>query len=1045
MAKKRDASLGSEWHKWDLHLHAPLTKSNDQFKVNEGTDIWKTFCDLLESSDVQVFGITDYFSADAYFTTLEKYSALYPNSTKLLIPNVEVRTSYVVNSAQEEVNLHILFNPAIPKLEQQIKKFLGSLNTNKTGAGNVKIKVSDLNTKQDFEEATTTREFIDIALKDIFGDKVDMTDFALVVTAANNDGIRAVRGKKRKTTITDELDKFSQAFFGSSVNTEHFLDVNRLEGNDLIEAKPVFSGCDAHSFEDLSDWLGKQVLKDGEMIKQSTWIKAEIDFEGLRYALFEPSERVFIGEEPGVLERVRSNKTKYIKKLHINQVSGYDGKHGIWFESEEVEFNPELVAIIGNKGNGKSAITDIIGLLGNSHNQKYTGTAGKSEELFSFLNRNKFLKGNYASNFTGGLHWYAGAPDCKGLDSDTDVNLPEKVEYLPQRYLEKICANIEDDEFRGKLNEVIFGYVEDKDRYEQTTLDGLIEYLSSQTAADIGVIKGLLHKENEKVVDVESRLTSDHKQKIDEKKQIRQSEFDAHVVIKPVEVPKPTTATSEVDNAKIASLETQIIALATSISELKAEQLIASKKVTDFSQIKQIIIRQIDAVINLKATYVSQLTAEGIAFDDIVSATFDSSKIDTLIRDNETRLKEIEKQLLTANQIDALELSDADKLVSQQVSRVYKKALLENEKQSIVNRLDLPNQLYQSYLNNLLKWQTQLNSITGSIGQPSVDTLNWCVQELSAINSIYPAELATVKAERKRVAKELFKKKITLISFYESVKKSIDDEIGKYSTELGDYDITIEASLRIDKVFSDEFFRFINQSVKGSFYGTDDGKGLLKSVTDNIIDWQDEGMIEVFLDTMIDHIDFDRRSCTTETGIPRGIHKQMKQGKSPVDFYDYLFGFDYLQTKYDLMVDGKDLSELSPGERGGLLLIFYLMLDRRDIPLVIDQPEDNLDNKSVYEILVTFLKKAKKRRQIIMVTHNPNLAVVADAEQIIHVSIDKKNKNSFDFFSGAIENPEINGRVVDILEGTLPAFDNRKLKYKRHVLVTKTQIPSQDQ
>jgi ABC-type lipoprotein export system ATPase subunit len=90
-----------------------------------------------------------------------------------------------------------------------------------------------------------------------------------------------------------------------------------------------------------------------------------------------------------------------------------------------------------------------------------------------------------------------------------------------------------------------------------------------------------------------------------------------------------------------------------------------------------------------------------------------------------------------------------------------------------------------------------------------------------------------------------------------------------------------------------------------------------------------------------------------------------------------------LRPKYELKVDEKDLSELSPGERGGLLLVFYLMLDRRDIPLIIDQPEDNLDNKSVYEILVKFLMKAKKRRQIIIVTHNPNLAVVADAGQII--------------------------------------------------------------
>jgi len=84
------------------------------------------------------------------------------------------------------------------------------------------------------------------------------------------------------------------------------------------------------------------------------------------------------------------------------------------------------------------------------------------------------------------------------------------------------------------------------------------------------------------------------------------------------------------------------------------------------------------------------------------------------------------------------------------------------------------------------------------------------------------------------------------------------------------------------------------------------------------------------------------------------------------------------------------------------------MLDRRDMPLSVDQPEDNFDNKSVYEILVKFLKRAKKRRQIVIVTHDPNLAVVADSEQIIHVTIDRKNQNDFDYFVGSIENPQIN-------------------------------------
>jgi hypothetical protein len=66
---------------------------------------------------------------------------------------------------------------------------------------------------------------------------------------------------------------------------------------------------------------------------------------------------------------------------------------------------------------------------------------------------------------------------------------------------------------------------------------------------------------------------------------------------------------------------------------------------------------------------------------------------------------------------------------------------------------------------------------------------------------------------------------------------------------------------------------------------------------------------------------------------------------------------------------------------------------------------------------------------LIIVTHNPNLAIVGDAEQIIYVQIDKKNYNKFLFESGAIENPIINKHASDILEGTIKAFDIRRLKY----------------
>ena len=168
------------------------------------------------------------------------------------------------------------------------------------------------------------------------------------------------------------------------------------------------------------------------------------------------------------------------------------------------------------------------------------------------------------------------------------------------------------------------------------------------------------------------------------------------------------------------------------------------------------------------------------------------------------------------------------------------------------------------------------------------------------------------------------------------------------------------------------------------------------------------------------------------TNDKRPLKQQFKDGKQLVDFYIELFGLKYLKVEYDILFDNKNVKQLSPGERGALLIIFYLLIDKGDIPLIIDQPEDNLDNESVFEYLVPYIKQAKQRRQIIIVTHNPNIAVVADAEQVIYTELDKANGNQIKYITGAIEDKEINKQIVKVLEGTMPAFDNRTVKYYRN-------------
>lgn len=1034
MTTKPPSSIGSVWRKWDLHIHPPTTKLNDQYVASEGQDIWDEFCQKLEESDVQVFGITDYFSADGYFTLIEKFKTKYPDSKKVFFANIEFRLEDK-NKENDHINIHVILDNEVTK--EEVEKFLSGIELRNVNTDGSKSKcVSTDLARIGYDKAILIQDAIVNSLQKTFGTR---EVFLLCGVANGYGGIRPPQHEGRHTEYAKTIDDICPIFLGRADDRDFFLG-NRYDSS---IPKPVICGCDAHSFTDIENSLGKRLTKtstEGKSLieRDITWVKADLTFEGLKQTIYEPAERVFIGEEPDIEGRVRSNQTKYIKSIHIDQVTGYDGKHGVWFKSEKIDLNPELVAIIGNKGSGKSAVTDIIGLFGNSHNQKYDGANGRSEELFSFLNKEKFLKGRCASNFSGQLHWHAGEPDGKSLDGETDETLPEKVEYLPQKYLEKICSNIEDDEFRSKLNEVIFGYVEDKDRFGNTTLDDLITYLTGQTEEDIKLAKDSLHEANKKVITTEQKLTPDYKKSIEEKKKNREEEVETHNKLKPAEVLKPVQeggSTGTAGVTEITPIEAELAILGTSVSALKTEQTGTSKKVQDFGQIKQAISRQVDNLTALKTKYREQLDTAGIKVDEVVTISFGSKKIDDFIKTNEDRLVEINDLLKTETEIEALGLSEADKKSALDKSLVCKQAQLEKQRKEIVDRLDKPNQEYQAYLKESVKWQVRYKELVGENIAPAMDTLNWFTQELVAVASTYPAELNVAKEERKNTAKELFKKKVILSSFYNSVKKSIDGEIEKYGDELGDYDISIEASLRFDKTFYDEFFRFINQGVKGSFHGTEDGRGLLKRLVEDVTDWQEEEVVLAFLESVTSHIDTDKRTTLTDgEDKVRGVFKQMKQGKEPVDLYDYIFGFNYLETKYDLKVDGKDLSELSPGERGGLLLIFYLMLDRRDIPLVIDQPEDNLDNKSVYEILVTFLKKAKKRRQIIMVTHNPNLAVVADAEQIIRVSIDKKNKNDFDFYSGSIENPEINKCVVDILEGTLPAFDNRKLKYRKQTV-----------
>lgn len=135
----------------------------------------------------------------------------------------------------------------------------------------------------------------------------------------------------------------------------------------------------------------------------------------------------------------------------------------------------------------------------------------------------------------------------------------------------------------------------------------------------------------------------------------------------------------------------------------------------------------------------------------------------------------------------------------------------------------------------------------------------------------------------------------------------------------------------------------------------------------------------------------------------------------------------WLEVRFGLTGNNRQLSELSPGQRGLVLALFYLVVDLRATPLLLDQPEENLDNETIASKLVPAIHEAAGRRQTIIVTHNANLAIVGDADQIIHC---RMSNEEFSVSSGCIAELDIAKFALDVLEGTKPAFDNRRHKYE---------------
>lgn len=1002
--KKNLFERGAEWRRWDLHVHTPESQLANSF-----TGVaWDDYVDALERAanhhQVAVIGITDYMTIDGYeiLRTRQKDASNPRLESVLLIPNIEFRCLPQTKEGQA-LNIHLLVNVNEDDHIEKIKRSLRNLKVTYKNQPYGCIKEELI----DFAKAQNPALSDDAAYKfgieqfkpshtDIFAwlDADGWLKANSVVGVANGkDGISGLPLDSFAAIRDELLSRSDFVFSGNPTDRLHYLGLKPSMPADEIRRqynslKPCFHGSDAHAVDKLFE----------PDLKRYCWVKADPTFLGLLQTIKEPVERTYIGEMPPKLGEVAGQRTFFFDRIEIQKNEGsLIGEN--WLDKVSVPLNSDLVAIIGNKGSGKSALADVIALLGNS----------KSGSKFSFLQKNRFRgkSGDPAKQFTGVVSWLSGVTNTRNLNSDPDEGSIELVRYIPQGRFEDLCNDHisgKSNLFQTELQNVIFDHANDELRLGALDFDQLVERQEGGFRDQLIEYRKELTKINRDIESLEAQSQPQVRRSLEEFLELKKKQIEEHNATKPAPLPKPSEQLSPEQQDAATKLE----AIAQQIKGFE-EKSVADSAAISLIASKRKAAQSIRDRIRLLERQVSQFQTEtesdfqilGLKLNDLVQF---STKLESLI-EMESTWEEQHQVLVAAKTTNA---SECERLLSEQAS--------------LKTKLNQPQLEYQQNLKAIEQWSSKLQELTGAADAP--ESLSGLSQRISQLDEL-PQQLLAKKTRRKELTGEIFEALDAQRAARERLFKPVQELIQGNQLIRDDYRLQFQATLggTID-VLSSELFDLIKKT-SGEFSGEDESYAVVRRLSEQYDLSKKEDALG-----FIDALDEKIKSAASKgnSGVI-GITSILRKDRQSSAVYDLLYGLSYLEPRYTLLFQDAHIEQLSPGQRGALLLIFYLLVDKGRNPIILDQPEENLDNETVVSLLVPVLTEAKRKRQIIMVTHNPNLAVVCDAEQVIYSSFDRKNGFKITYLSGSIESPALNTHVVNVLEGTKPAFDNRRIKY----------------
>ena len=500
---------GSEWRRWDLHVHTPESKLSSYFKGLT----WEQYVTALETAAkearISVIGVTDYMILDGYEKLFaEKNANGRLGTVDLLIPNIEFRMMPQTEDGKA-LNLHLLIDPSDVAHIDAIKRALRNLKFSYDGQlygccrDELMAFARAQNPRLTDDEAAYTfgvRQFKPdrTVIKKWLDDEKWLRKNSLVGVANGKDGISGLP-LDGFGAIRDEILKWSHfVFSGNPRDREHYIGLKPGNPKEEIirqyrSLKPCVHGSDAHAVESLFKPKNDRFC----------WVKSDPTFHGLRQILWEPEDRVHIGTMPPQ----PSDHSQQIRRISLSNSSG-------WFAIDSIQLNSGLVAVIGEKGSGKTAVADLSSFA--------SGYPMDLKSLSSFITKGAL----HLSGAKVELEW-GGGNRTEGILTDSPLSSTRpRVRYLSQDFVERLCSSDhEGAELQKAIEDVVFTKLDEIQKEGYSSFGELRKARESASNIQKEALRGelaTLHKEVDRLQEAIDQRDSKVKSKAEVEKQVEE-------------------------------------------------------------------------------------------------------------------------------------------------------------------------------------------------------------------------------------------------------------------------------------------------------------------------------------------------------------------------------------------------------------------------------------------------------------------------------------------------------------------------------------------